>query len=173
METFESIDEISMKKEPRPNFLTVLCVLSFVFIGFSLVFGLFSLTKGPLSEDQMIAQKVIFLEQADEMRANDLEGFAVMMEKISHMTESLNSNFYANSILSVFIMVLGLFGVIRMWNGFKIGFHLYIAYSLLTIIQLYFFVSPEYIPTFIVIWNLVISGLFVLMYSINLKWLTK
>lgn len=172
METFESIDEISTGREPRPSFLTVLCVLSFIFIGFSILFGLFGLAQGPMSEDKMIEMKVELTKSADEMRSLDMEGFAGMMEKISRMSESINANFYSSSILSLIIMGLGLFGVIKMWKGFKIGFHLYIGYSLLTIIQVYFFVSPADIPTFIVVWNLLFSALFIFMYSRNLKWLS-
>lgn len=172
METFESIDEITQGREPRPNFLTVLCVLSFVFLGLSLAIGLFGLSQGPLSDGQMLEQKVELTKSVDEMRALNMESFAVMMEKISRMSESINENFYASSILSILVMGLGLFGVIKMWKGFKIGFHLYIAYSLLTVVQIYFFASPADIPTFVVVWNLVISGLFVLLYSRNLKWLS-
>lgn len=172
METFESIDEISKGREPRPTFLTVLCVLSFIFIGFFLIIGLLGLAQGPISPEKMIDLKVEFTTSADEMRSLDMESFAVGMEKLSRMSESRNSNFYAYSIVSLVVLGIGLFGVFKMWKGFKIGFHLYIAYSLLTIVQDYFFVSPADIPTFFVIWNLLISALFVLMYSRNLKWLS-
>lgn len=172
METFETIGEIRNEREPRPSFLTVLCVLSFIFIGFSLLFGLIGISQGPQSEEQMIDQKIELAKAADEMRTLDMESFAVMMEKISRMSVSINANFYSSSILSLIIMGLGLFGVIKMWKGFKLGFHLYIGYSLLTIVQVYFFVSPTDIPTFVVVWNLLISALFVLMYSRNLKWLS-
>jgi hypothetical protein len=100
-----------------------------------------------------------------------MESFAMMMEQIGRMTVSINDNFYANGILSIVVMVTGLIGVIKMMQGNKLGFHLYIIYSLCSIGQLYIFVSPADIPSFVVIWNLVISGVFVLMYSRNLKWL--
>lgn len=172
METFESIDNLTPQKEPRPSFLTVLCILSFIFIGFSLVFGIIGVLNGPLSSDQITEQKVELTKSADEMRSLDMESFAVMMEQIQRMSESLNANFYASSILSVVVIVLGFMGVLQMWKGKKLGFHLYIGYSLLSIMQIYFFVSPADIPSFVVIWNLIISAIFVFMYSRNLKWLS-
>lgn len=171
METFESIDNPNSQKAPRPTFLTVLCILSFIFIGFSFAFGLVGLFGGPLSEEQMLEQKVELTKSADEMRSLEMDSFAEMMEKIQRMSESINANFYASSILQVLVMGLGLYGVLLMWKGKKLGFHLYIAYSLLSIIQIYFFVSPADIPSFVVIWNLIISAIFVFMYSRNLKWL--
>lgn len=172
METFESIDNPTSHKAPRPTFLTVLCILSFIFIGFSFAFGLVGLFGGPLSEEQMLEQKVELTKSADEMRSLEMDSFAEMMEKIQRMSESINTNFYASSILQVLVMGLGLYGVLLMWKGKKLGFHLYIAYSLLSIIQIYFFVSPSDIPSFVVIWNLIISAIFVFMYSRNLKWLS-
>jgi hypothetical protein len=171
MDTFESIDNQEPKIEPRPSFLTVLCVLSFIFIGFSLAFGLMGLSQGPLSAEQMVEQKVELTKSVDEMRSLDLESFAVMMEKIQRMSESINASFYASSILSLLVIGLGLYGVIQMWKGKKFGFHLYIGYSLLSIIQIYFFVAPIDIPSFVVTWNLIVSALFVFMYARNLKWL--
>lgn len=171
METIESIDNQPSGKETRPTFLTVLCVLSFVFIGLSLLFGLIGLAGGPLSEEQLLESTVQLTKSADEMRSLDMESFAVMMEQISRMSVSINNNFYANGLVSIVVIVTGLFGVIQMMKGNKLGFHLYIIYSLLSIGQLYIFVSPADIPSIVVIWNLVISGIFVLMYSRNLKWL--
>ena len=172
METIESIEKQPSMKEPRPAFLTVLCVLSFVFIGFSLLFGLIGLAGGPMNEEQLLDYSVQLTKSADEMRSLDMESFAVMMEQIGRMTVSVNNHFYLNSIFSLIIIGSGLFGVIKMMQGHKIGFHLYIIYSLASIGQIYMFVSPAHIPSFIVIFNLLISGIFILMYSRNLKWLS-
>lgn len=171
METFDQLEE-QKKNEQRPTFLTVLCVLSFVFIGLSLLFGLFGIASGPMNEEQLLETTVQMTKSADEMRSLDMESFAVMMEQIGRMSVSINNHFYANGLVSIVVMVIGLFGIIKMMQGNKLGFHLYIIYSLLSIGQLYIFVSPADIPSFVVIWNLLFSGLFVFMYSRNLKWLS-
>ena len=167
----ETIDQ-NLKPTQRPTFLTVLCILSFVWIGISTIGGLATTLGGPASEEEMLQAKVDLVKSADEMRTLGMDGFAEMFEKIQRMAESTNANFYAVSIISIIVLLTGLYGVILMWKGRKLGFHLYIVYNLLTIIQLYFFVSPADIPSFVVIWNSILSGIFVLMYSRNLKWLS-
>lgn len=171
-ESFE-LDQTTENQNKRPQFLKVLCILSFIFIGISLIGGLIGLFGGKTSEEEMINQKVEMVKAADEMKSVGMDGMAEMFEKIQRMSESINDNFYLVSSVSIVVMGLGLFGVLKMWNGFRLGFHLYIGYSLLSIIQIYFFVSPTDIPTFVVVWNLLFSGLFVFLYSRNLKWMTK
>lgn len=172
METIESIDGESKERGQRPTFLTVLCVLSFVYIGLSLLLSFPRLFSGPMGEEQMDQAKIEMSKAIDDLETMEMEGFVHMLNQIQRMTESLNDNFYPSTIVSIVILLLGLFSAIKMWQGFKLGFHLYIGYSLLSIIQIYFFVSPADIPTFVIVWNLLISGLFVFMYSRNLKWLS-
>jgi hypothetical protein len=160
------------EKQERPSFLTVLSILSFISIGFSLIASLFELISGPMTTNQLEENKIELLKQADEMRSLDFEGGATMLEKIQRMTEALNANFYSASIVSIVILLVGLFGVISMWRARKIGFHFYIIYSLLSIIQIYFFISASDIPLPIVLWNLFFSALFTIMYSRNLKWMS-
>jgi hypothetical protein len=172
MENFDTIDNSGNQKQPRPSFLTVLCILSYIWIGFTILFGLLGIASGPMNEEEILTQKVELAKSVDEMRSLDMESLAVMMEKIQRMSESVNANFYASSIVSMLVIGLGLVGVLQMWKGKRLGFHLYIGYSLLTIMQLYFFVSPADIPSIVVIWNLIISAVFVILYSRNLKWLS-
>ncbi len=171
METIESFDVQPSGRGPRPTYLTVICILSFIFIGFSFLFGILGIAEGPMNEEQLMESAVQITKSTDEMRSLDMEGFAVMIEQIGRMSVSINNHFYTNGLVSLVVIIIGLFGVIKMMQGHKLGFHLYIIYSLLSIAQLYIFVSPADIPSFVVIFNLVISGIFILMYSRNLKWL--
>lgn len=156
---------------PRPGFLTVLCVLSFISTGLGLLSGLFTIASGPQSEEQMLDAKVAMTKSISELKDLGMDSFVDMMEKLQLMTEQVNENFYLSSIITLITVGLGLFGVIKMWQGFKLGFHLYIGYCLLTIAGLYIYVSPANIPTMVVVWNLIFSALFVFLYSRNLKWM--
>lgn len=174
METFEPVDEIitqGKQKQPRPSFLTTLCVLSFVFIGISLMFGVNGLFQGPLSQEEMLQQKVEMTKTVDEMRSMEMDDFSRMMEQLQRMYNAINEHFYSYSMISLVVIGLGLYGVITMWKGQKLGFHLYIVYSLLSIMQLYFVVSPADIPSMVIVWNLIVSTIFVLLYARNLKWM--
>lgn len=167
-----NFEEMETSK-PRPGFLTTLCILSFVWIGFTLLMGLISLAGGPTSEDEMMEMKVELAQSKNELRTQGMDGFADMMDQLQGMTEDVNQSFYLASSLNVLITLLGLFAVLRMFKGYKIGFHLYIIYNLAAVGVMYLYVNPAHIPTFIVIFNLFFSGLFIFLYSRNLHWLTK
>jgi hypothetical protein len=105
------------------------------------------------------------------MRAEEMESMALTIEKIERMLVTLNDHFFTNQLVTISLLILGLLGVLFMWQGKRLGFHLYILYSISAAIQYYLFVSPADIPSFLIIWNVLISGVFVLLYSRNLKWM--
>ena len=116
-------------------------------------------------------QRVQFLKLSDEMRTMDMSRLAEMMEQIQRLSEASNAYFYLSTVISMGILSLGIAGAILMLRGRKLGFHLYIGYSLLAVLQLYFFASPADIPTIAVVFGLLFSGLFIFLYSRNLHWL--
>jgi hypothetical protein len=160
-----------MSSPQRPRGLTILCILT----GLSTVFSLFSeftsLINGPLNETQLRATKIEFTKLIDELKTLEMDSLAVMIEKLNAMTVSLNNQFYAVTLTTICILLVGLSGAVMMWLRNKVGFHLYICYSLLVAVQLYFFVAPSAVPTPILVWNVLISGLFVFLYSRHLSWL--
>ena len=94
-----------------------------------------------------------------------------LQEKIQRMSVEVNDNFYFVSAFGLILTILGLYSALKMWKGSKIGFHLYIIYNLLSIGGIYLYVTPANIPTVFVVFNVVLSGIFILMYLRNLKWL--
>ena len=170
METNDN-SNLSLPSGKRPQALKILCILTFVSTGFSLISSFFSLISGPMSSELLEEQKVNMIKMVDELNSLELYSLATMMEQIQRMTASVNTQFYAVTMVSFLVVALGLVGAVFMWQGKKLGFHLYIIYSLFAIIQLYFFVSPADIPIYVVVANLLFSILFVLLYSRNLKWL--
>lgn len=168
----DELDALEIQERPsRPGFLTVLCVLSFISIGLGLVSGLINLLSGPMDEEQMLASKVEMTASLNELKSTGMDSMSELMMQIQAMSEQINQNFYLASILTLLTLVIGLVGVLNMWKGVKKGFHFYIVYCLLSIGAMYVYVSPENIPSVVVIFNLLISALFIFMYSRNLKWM--
>ena len=155
----------------RPGFLTVLCILSFISLGGGIISTLFSLMSGPQSEEAMLDTKVALAKSISPLKEIGMDSFVEIMEQLQRMTAQINENFYIALMITLITLVIGLFGVVKMWQGFRLGFHLYIGYCLFTIVGLYIYVSPANIPTMVVVWNLLISALFILLYSRNLKWM--
>lgn len=155
----------------RPGFLTVLCVLTFISTGVGLISGLINLIVGPQSAEQMLQAKVEMTSAVSDMKEVGMGSLADMLNKIQAMSEQINDSFYLASLLTIVTIGIGLYGALRMFKGFKNGFHMYIVYCLLSIASMYIYVSPSNIPTAVVIFNLLFSGLFIFMYSRNLKWM--
>jgi hypothetical protein len=158
-------------REARPGFLTVLSVLSFISLGGGLVSTLISFVSGRQSDEEMLDSKVTFVKSISDLKDLGMDSFVEVMEQLQRMTDQVNENFYLALFITFITSVVGLFGVVKMWQGFKFGFHMYIGYCLLTIAGLYVYVSPANIPTVVVVWNLLLSALFIFLYSRNLKWM--
>ncbi len=165
------IDEGTPFQPKRPKFLTVLCILTFISTGMDILSGFPKLFGGPMRTEQMDEQKVEMAKSIDQMRELNMESLVVMLEKLERMMEGLNAHFYASTSVALVVLMTGISAAILMWMGRKIGFHVYIAYSFISVLQVYLFVPPSDIPSIIIILNLLISGVFIFMYSRNLKWL--
>lgn len=155
----------------RPSLLTTVCILTFVYTGLSFLFSIIRLVSGPFSDEEMLEQKVQLTKSMTQLKELDMDFFVHSLQQTIAMGEEMNANFYGALIVSVIVILVGFLGAFMMWNGKKVGFHLYIIYSLIAVAQLYLFVSPGNISTLSVVPELVLSGAFVFMYSRNLSWL--
>ena len=115
--------------------------------------------------------KVEMAKATNDLKDMGMTGLADMMEKFERMSTEINENFYLAGTIGLLTTAIGLFGAYKMWNGAKMGFHAYIIYNLMVIGGIYLYVSPGNIPSIVVIINVILSGIFVFMYSRNLKWL--
>jgi len=166
-------EEISNVEEvkKRPEFLKVICILSFITIGSNLIFGFIGFLSGPQSDEELLDGKVELAKSIGELKKAGMDSMIEIMEQLNRMTVEINDSFYLASILGLIVASIGLFGVLKMWKGMKLGFHMYIIYSLISVVSIYLYVSPANIPSFIIVFNLLISGLFIFMYSRNLHWM--
>ncbi len=154
--------ERNEQENQRPVFLTVLCILSYVGNGVTIVGSLMTLVmSGPL---KMIWQKA--LEQP-EMYEETPVPFVQMFEQFSQLFEYL-------PLLSWVILaaaIINLFGVYQMWNLRKSGFYIYsvseLAPYLLSLV-LYTVVLGAF-GFAASLFNMVIPVAFVILYGLNLK----
>lgn len=167
MQTVDSSD----KRPKRPVFLLVICILSFVWIGWGVLQGTAGLFQGPDSKESIENAIADLDEQMLQLKAQGMDSWEPTVEKIKVMVVVLNDNFYAYQALAIFIYILGFIAVLQMFRGKKLGFHLYVLYSLLSICDYYFFLSPSAIPTFVIMISAIFSGIFVSLYAANLKWM--
>jgi len=174
MNEIDNIDNgIVQQDQPRPGFLTTLCVLTFITTGLGVFSAISSLISGKLSDDQMLESKVALAQSISQLKEAGMDSWVGMMEKIQAMTIQANDHFFLGTMLSFIAASIGVFAAMKMWKGYKQGFHFYIIYSLISVGSIYLYISPSNIPSIIIVANLLISGLFIFMYSRNLHWMTK
>lgn len=165
--------ENNQKEEKRPTFLLVLCILTFVNTGFTILGGISSIISGPPSKEEIKAANVELAKSIEQLEKVSLDYWVDVIKRIQLMTEAMYANFVAYNAVSILVAMAGVAAAFLMLNGKKLGFHVYIGYSFLYVLQGYLFVSAAVIPSFIIIINLFIAGVFVLLYSRNLNWLNK
>jgi hypothetical protein len=93
------------------------------------------------------------------------------MEKFNKMNEAFMDSYMAYHTVLFLVFSIGVASVILMLKRNKLGFHLYISYSILGSGHMYLFASPSIIPTPLIVISLLISGLFIFFYSRFLSWM--
>lgn len=167
------MEPVSFEEAPqkRPVFLLVLCILTFVYTGLSIFSPIAQIVIGTRDSKSLNVELDRVLDAADQMRDSGMGSIAHIYEQIAEMTVEINQHATAVGFINLAIILLGAASAIIMLKGKKIGFHLYIIYSMLQIGAVYFFVSPENVPLFMPIFGGVFSALFIFLYSRNLHWL--
>lgn len=160
-----------IQKSKRPTFLTVLCILTFVFAGFATLSFLLKLANGQPDYGLIEPELAKIQTQVNQMRDMGNPGLAHMFEKLINQQNIIFEKYMMYHLSHLIMFATGLFGALLMFRGKKIGFHLYIIYSILYTFLDYIFISSENIVWFTSMSGLIISGGFVFMYSRNLKWL--
>lgn len=169
----EEFDNVNFEEKKRPTMLTVLAVLSFIYIGISIISNFFQLIRGPFTEDELYEMKVDSAKQITEMKTLGADWVVDLLEKSQRMIEDLNSNFYLALSITLISFIIGLVGVIMMLKRRKLGFHLYIIYNIIAVGAVFLYASPANVPAFATIFNVIIAALFIFLYSRTLHWLTK
>lgn len=170
-ENFIDINQEVEQNPKRPVLLTVLCILSFIVVGFGLLGVLFSLLGGQPSAEEIESTSNQLIQTASEMRDKNIVWAADIIEQMSDLTVYQQHRYWSVLLINALTMVTGFMGVLFMFKGRKLGFHLYIIYNLLSIGGTFLIVPSHMVPMVSVIINLIISGLFIFLYSRNLKWM--
>lgn len=157
----------------RPTFLKVLCILSFISLGFGALSSISSVFSGPQTDEQMLEAQVEMSKSIDQMKELGANGFVHFFEQMQGLLVDTNDHHTLATLVGIFVIALGFFAVLRMWQGYRMGFYLYLAYSLAGAFSVYIYVSPAHVPMAIPIIALVLSAIFILLYSRNLHWMLK
>ncbi len=136
----------------RPVFLTVLCILSFIFAGI-----------GILGYITIIGAMGMVASVAGMEGMESMEGMEGMEGLSSAMASAPSAGMtWAYLIVGFLTTIIGLFGVIKMWKLQKSGFMLYVGASVVSMIM-------GIVYSGFGIFGLIFPILFIVLYGLNLK----
>jgi hypothetical protein len=156
-----------------PTFLIILVILTLLNTGLAFLGGVYSLVVGKPSEKEILESKVQMAKPIIELRKLEMDYFVDVFTKLEAINDAMYANFMMFNLLGIFIALIGAASALMMLFRMKLGFHAYIVYSFLSILSVYAFVAPVNVPSILILINTIFAGLFLFLYSRNLKWLTK
>ena len=134
----------------RPTFLTVLCILSFIAAGISIIgLALGSAVKG-VAESAGASSDL-----------SNLRGMEGVDSELMNQAEAAFS--WPRLIGAIVLTLIALFGVIKMWKLQKRGYYIYVGASVVGLIL------PLILGSGFSVFSLLITAAFIVMYGLNLK----
>jgi len=152
------------EKKRRPPLIVILCLLTIINNSLSLIVGISNAIYGPSKSDAALPYKI-------PSDAN--QDLVEIIEQLGDFLVAINEHFYFFNTVSILLATLGIIAAQKMFNGHKLGFHLYIIFSIASIAQYYLLIPVENISTFYIITNLIFSCIYIMLYSKNLNWMNQ
>lgn len=152
MTTIEGHNNQENQVNPRPELLKILCILTFIGSGLSLI------TNSIMFLTIDIIRKYYENGRFDFLAKDlDLSNLEILL--------SANSAYF---MFQAILFALALYGAYLMWNLKKVGFHFYTIAQIVLLILPQVFLSGFPFPTF----ELLLSLIFIILYAKNLKLMT-
>lgn len=158
----EQANQSEMVPAKLPQFLKVLCILTFVGAGLGLVGGLYNLVKAPYALEEF--------EMMQDMTGN-MQGMpgGGFMESIMDGAYAAAVNALPMAINTCVANLLCLFGAMMMWKLRKVGFFAYLGGQLLGIIVPIALVGFSGMFGGLMAFGAIFPVAFIIMYALNLK----
>lgn len=165
--------EKEQNQNKRPLFLTVLVILTWMWTAISIMNSFTALVNGPMDDEMMKEQELAAAETISELKESGQDGeegeFVQMIELGLERMKYVNEEAFMRNYLTILVVsILGAIAAYLMWTRKKTGFHLYIIYTLSYIGMAYLIYPASMVINMEVYINLLIGGLFVILYSRNL-----
>jgi hypothetical protein len=165
--------ESNLETPKRPVFLLVLVIMSSINIGISTM-GSLSAILGAKPDASMIKEAQLdFAKMRDQLEAANGSDFIYIVDQMETVTMNMFAHFHTYNSIQFIFLLLGLTGVILMFQRKRLGFHFYIVYSLGLVLLPYFFNSMQQIPTILTIVGVLYGALWVFLYGRNLHWVNQ
>ncbi len=150
----------------HPKALITYCILSWIYMGYYLIDNILKLINGPMTAWEMRGAKLELL------RTITPENRAFMKETMQgtiDMMERTNESLYVIEPLNLMAFVIGILGVYMMYNLRKLGYFLYLIYSVIPVGLAIYFLWGNPLGNIGVVSLSFFTVLFVILYGTQLK----
>lgn len=162
--------EEQQNKPQRPTFLLVLCILTFIGSGWSVLSNLFSLFTAGLMDSTMHMEQYSNMvgEIENSGTSSFISGFLNSSMEVLQATAA-----HAREIAGIGL-VLGLvtlLGAILMYQLRRSGFYLYVAAQILALFVMPYFAGFSSLVIIGMLWSAFLSAVFIVLYGLNLRYM--
>lgn len=161
----ELIDQAATVKDQRGKTLPVLCILSWVSLGFATISLLLSVFNGPKSEEQLMEEKISLLSSVNDDTPDEVK---LMYEDMIDSTQLVNEYHWTLAGINFVSILIGFFAVFLMWKLKKTGFYLYLAYSIIPLVVSSMIMDGMFL-SIVLFFTGLFSLLFIILYAVQLK----
>jgi hypothetical protein len=165
------MEEQVMETKKRPTFLTVLCILSFIGVGFQIISGFITIGSGAMTSavtqvGQSYSESMSNLEGLENVEGMDqaIAGLNEAVEAANKMAQ------YATTlgIVNILAALVCLLGVIWMWKLQKKGFYVYVIGEIVPPILTLLLVGFGFGGIMATL-GFIFPIIFIILYALNLK----
>jgi len=142
----------------RPQFLTVLCILTFVGVGLGIIWSIIRWFS--IRAMAAMMNGTSDLPGMEDMDMESMPGMETVMLQAQHINTT--------SIVGIVGCLICLLGALQMWKLKKIGFYIYVVGEIAPVIVSAVLMGASAFAGFAIILA-VIAVLFVVLYALNLK----
>lgn len=156
--------------EQRPVLLLVLCILTFIGSGWSVLSNLFSIFTVEFANSNLQ------IEQYSTM-VNNLEGngtsvfWADLLHSCMEFFTAMALHARELAIVHLVLNLVSLLGAILMFQLRRLGFYLYVTAQILIVLVFPYFAGFSFIVFFLMFFAGIISLIFIILYACTLKYM--
>jgi len=156
--------ENTTTKVKRPEFLTVLCILSFAGLGIRILRSIADSVGGMVTS----AFSPIYNEVINDLKT-DMNDVPFPVENLLASVQKLLDHITTFGLMRLSMSVIALIGVILMWNLKKEGFYIYAVFRILILLIPVIILGFNLFSMMMISSGIVFAILFIVLYSLNLK----
>lgn len=157
----------------RPQFLTVLCILTFIGSGWGVLSNLFSIFTADMLNDSYV-QMEQYSTLLGEMEGGELPSFwANFLTSSMEMAQIARVHAREIATMQLVLGIVSLLGAVLMFRLHRVGFYLYAAAQILMLFVFPYFAGFSSVVILSLFGSVLFTVVFIAMYAVHIKYMSR